>query len=324
MSPTRYYQLGGFRPDIRWFENDWDDKKLVGLLAGPDSPLRPRNDQSFELVLGIKNQGTSHLLLSDTQTTAFERAGNRRPYRSTTVADYGSVSPIYFNSASELQKKLKTLKPKAKKGRKEEPLDTSQANKAYVTGDHGVLRGQFEHGRVLYRLLQKSINPAVYSLSDISWTQNIRIISFLCNLRAIDSRPYDERQRTPRPLDYGWAEANVRDLQLPLKQGSAVHLRRAEDRLLGTGRLNVPFEHGTTLVENQDQISLLAQQFFSEFQTEHADTPTILLVYDEKLAYNALRELGIQTSSWKSGISGLLRQEVAGLSLPLFGTLNVF
>ena len=69
---TRFYQLGGFRPDIRWlsvlkipstgrpeltgylnrFEGDWNDKKLIDLLAGPDSPLRPTDDHPLELVLG--------------------------------------------------------------------------------------------------------------------------------------------------------------------------------------------------------------------------------------------------------------------------------
>jgi hypothetical protein len=65
------------------------------------------------------------------------------------MAEYLSVSPIYFSSASDLEQKLGTLKPKARKGKntKERAWDTSQANKAYVTEGQGFLRSEFEHGR---------------------------------------------------------------------------------------------------------------------------------------------------------------------------------
>lgn len=178
------------------------------------------------------------------------------------MGDFESVSPIYFNSADELKKKLGLLKQKQRKGKKEEPWDTSQANRSFTGGDRGILRGEFEHGRcntvsctllaafiilinnlldfrVLYRLLRGAIKPALYSIPDVSWCANLRLLAFTCNLRAVDLRPYEERQQSPRPLDYGWAEANVLDPNLSLKPGSAVHLVRAEDRLLGTGRPNV-------------------------------------------------------------------------------------
>jgi len=61
--------------------------------------------------------------------------------------DYISVSPIYFASAHEFERKLKTLKPKARK--KAGASDNSQANKAYENGSAGIGRGEFEHGRLV-------------------------------------------------------------------------------------------------------------------------------------------------------------------------------
>jgi hypothetical protein len=96
---------------------------------------------------GIKRTGSSHLLLADIQAYAFEQRGKKRPYRCSTIADFESVSPIYFNSLSDLKKKFGVLKPKATKKKQEEPFDTSQANKPYTAGDQGILRGVFENGR---------------------------------------------------------------------------------------------------------------------------------------------------------------------------------
>lgn len=70
MRTTKYYQIGGFRPNVRWyvinvvwlvvtiqgarFENDWNDKKIVQFLAGPSSPLHPSKDRPLELLLGAR------------------------------------------------------------------------------------------------------------------------------------------------------------------------------------------------------------------------------------------------------------------------------
>lgn len=68
------------------------------------------------------------------------------------------------------------------------------------------------------------------------WIRSLRIISFTYNLRALDARAYEERQESPRPLEYGWAEASISNSGLSLKQGSAVHIIREEDRLLQVNR----------------------------------------------------------------------------------------
>ncbi|KAF5347747.1 hypothetical protein D9756_010269 [Leucocoprinus leucothites] len=308
---TKYFQIGGFKPNVRWFHDDWDDKKLVETLAGPSSPLRPSVEQPLELVLGIKATGSSHLLLADIQAAGFERAGRQRPYGFTTVADYVSVSPIYFASASDLEKKLSSLKPKARKKR-EGAWDSSQANKSYANGNDGFLRGEFEHGRVLYYLLQEpQKNPAIYSISDTTWTQNLRILSFTCNRKTFDGREYAEKQRSPRPLDYGWAEGVSLQSGIRVQQGSAVHFVREEERLLKVSdRKQVTFDYGTTKTIRSEEIDSLARDFFGDL-SEKSGGPVILLVHNEKLARSALQELGIETSRWKSGIAELLRPQPA-------------
>ena len=37
-----------------------------------------------------------------------------------------------------------------------------------------------------------------------------------------------------------------------------------------------------------------------------AREPVVLLVHDERLGRNALRDLGVDTSTWESGLKGLL------------------
>lgn len=60
-------------------------------------------------------------------------------------------------------------------------------------------------------------------------------------------------------------------------------------------------------------MSTLAKQLLGT-QTDDRDGPTILLVHNEKYARNVLRELGIETSQWRSGIHELLRPQVYSLT----------
>ncbi|KAJ3572065.1 hypothetical protein NP233_g3339 [Leucocoprinus birnbaumii] len=222
------------------------------------------------------------------------------------MADYISVSPIYFASADELDQKLNKLKPKAKK-KKQEAWDDSQANKSYrFDQSEGAVRGEFEHGRLLYRLLQNSINPVVYSLPEAAWASKLRVFSFRCNLKSVDTREYAERQHSPHPLEYGWAEASFSPSELLLVQDSATHIIRQEDRLHRVPN-QVPFKYGSTKTINSTEIVSLSKEFFGNISTPSG--PSILLVYDEKLARNALRELDVDTSQWKTGIGKLLRPQ---------------
>jgi hypothetical protein len=63
------------------------------------------------------------------------------------------------------------------------------------------------------------------------------------------------------------------------------------------------FEHGTTESLAGVEIS---QKLKEVFQVVSAREPIILLVHDEQLGRNALREFGVDTSAWQSGLKGLL------------------
>lgn len=106
------------------------------------------NDISISFVLGIKRSGSSHLLLTESQTGDLARFF-RLPHpttRSIPASEFESLSPIAFWDAEELTKKLASLKPKSHKGK--EPYDSSQANKQYnIDGTDGIQRAAFEHGR---------------------------------------------------------------------------------------------------------------------------------------------------------------------------------
>ncbi|KXN91338.1 hypothetical protein AN958_01313 [Leucoagaricus sp. SymC.cos] len=312
MPNTRYYQLGGFRPDVRWFEQDWNDKRLVDLLAGESSPMQASIDRPLELVLGIKRTGSSHLLLADIKANIFQR---RFPRTFSTLVDYTSVSPIFFDSPQALEKKLGTLKPKARKGKKDDARDTSQANKAFLIGEQGLGRGEFERGRLLYHILQNTINSKVYSVADTNWTHGLRLMSFTFNVKTLDQRSYEEKQQSPEPLDYGWAEVtDVLSTRVSFKPGSFQHLVCAKDRLLQPQhRTRANFEHGTTRTIPLEEIELLARQFFTTV-AERNDVPTILLVHDEGLTRNVLRGLNIDTSEWESGIGQLLWPQATATS----------
>lgn len=121
------------------------------------------------------------------QISLFNQMDSRKTYGATTIDDYASVSPIYFASAHELEQKLKSLKPKAKK--KGGASDNSQANKAYETGSAGAGRGEFEHGRLVATLwYHLSISDGhlecSIAFSRIPSTQLIILYITLCGNRA--------------------------------------------------------------------------------------------------------------------------------------------
>ncbi len=161
---------------------------------------------------------------------------------------YYSLSPIYFSSLEELDKKLRTLKPKAKKG-KSQAGDTSQANRGYLPDMVDLSRGSFEHGRqvstmisvqlvlsntcsrVLYRVLREEIRPTVYSVHPPSWRGDIEIAAFVFNTKGVDDRVAEERIKTPHVLDIGFCRATLPNLDPALE--SARHIIPGRNALLG-------------------------------------------------------------------------------------------
>ena len=96
-------------------------------------------------MLGIKKHGSSHLLIPKEASEQIARSlGERHPQTPPlSVADFESLSPIYFYNVEDLGKKISSLKPRGAKNRG----DTSQANRGYDKARDDFYRGAFEHGR---------------------------------------------------------------------------------------------------------------------------------------------------------------------------------
>ena len=83
--------------------------------------------------------------------------------------------------------------------------------------------------RLLYRILNNSIDPQKYSISDVSWSKNLRVLSFVFNTKGIDDRFSADKIRNPIVLDVGFCDANVPSLHPHIP----THILDAGNKLLG-------------------------------------------------------------------------------------------
>ncbi|KAG5219863.1 hypothetical protein IMY05_C4745000200 [Salix suchowensis] len=129
------------------------------------------------------------------------KRAERAPNRVFSPQDFESLSPIEFDGADSLHRKLKRLEPrKTKVG-----YDTSPANKVFhdsASAGDGRLRGLFELNRCLYRLIDGGIDPHKFALND-ECASKIRICALVINTWTQDGRSADARKRNPKILDVG-------------------------------------------------------------------------------------------------------------------------
>ncbi|EDR04042.1 uncharacterized protein LACBIDRAFT_295134, partial [Laccaria bicolor S238N-H82] len=299
------YQLGGYRPQLQWHQHTYDNRILAEEIAGPGSPLHNRHNAPIELILGIRISGTTHLLLTHDEVSGLCRRNRNLPWprgRPFLSSDFESLSPIYFNTVEELTNLLDKLKPKKTK----QDFDTSTLNKGFRDGNAGLLRGAFEHGRIFYKVLHQSIDLQKYGMRDSSWTRSIRVCSFVFNTQHIlfDGRSTQDRLRYPRVLDIAFAEAKIPSLELD--PSTATYIIKAENRTLNKskGFFRLPFAHGTTDTLPEHEISNRFQDIFQSYQ----DRPMVLLVYEEELTKNALKNLGVPTEAFTADLKHLLEK----------------
>ncbi|TBU35618.1 hypothetical protein BD311DRAFT_772696 [Dichomitus squalens] len=263
-----------------------------------------------DLVLGIRPNGASSLLLPvdryfDLRLGPYPR---QPPWD---AGEFESLSPIQFGERKELVEKLSSLVSN-RKNKNEAPRDRSRANTEFTAGGDGKSqsgedRSSFEHQRVLYRLLQKSIaHPEHFAVSWPPWFGDVQVYSFAFNLWGGDKRALDVRMADPRVLDVGWTEFDPPSDDDDLKAVSTTHLTVEEERYLanpGRTRLNLP---DITQVMPRAEVSNLLQTMFAPQQGEEGWSPKLLLVHDEKMTKRVLSSLGVDTSRWASGIKHLL------------------
>ncbi|KDR72945.1 hypothetical protein GALMADRAFT_252303 [Galerina marginata CBS 339.88] len=301
-----YYQFGGFRPQIECsYSTSYDEKELCSIIAGPSSPLRSNGnpDGPVEVILGIKEHGSSHLLLTDEQRKAF--GSSLRPGRSQTKTffahDFESLSPIYFHTTKELGDKLSSLRPKANKNKPAK--DTSQANKGYLPGDSDLYRGAFEHGRVIYRIFNNAIDALKFGVDNTLWAPHLRISAFVFNTKGVDHRSSEERLKDPVVLDVGYCGALIPSLQADYT--SAKHIIHIGNSVMGGGRPKKPFNHGNSEKVSATAMPAHIQDIFREFQ-QSTENPMILLVYNRQLTKNFLQKMGVNTQTWCLGLKDLI------------------
>ena len=89
---------------------------------------------------------------------------------------------------------------------------------------------------VFYKVLQRSINLPKYGMRDSSWTESIRVCSFVFNTPHIvfDGRSTQDRLRYPKVLDIAFAEAKIPSLELD--PSTATHIIKAENRTLNKSK----------------------------------------------------------------------------------------
>ncbi|PIL24311.1 hypothetical protein GSI_14064 [Ganoderma sinense ZZ0214-1] len=305
MEPVKYYQIGGFKAHLPWAQ--WNPHSNSEVLI--DSLMRMFRDDD-DLVLGIRPNGASYLLLPVDQFDA--RFGQQRPRdRPWNAHDFESLSPIQFGTEKALIDKLASYVSN-KKTRGGDPRDRSKANTEYTSGgealsDRGEERSCFEHQRLLYRLLQKTIRRHKdFAVSLPPWFHDIQIYSLAFNLWFADTRPLDERLANPRVLDVGWTEFDAPTDSDDLKAVSTTHLTVEEERYLGNPgktRLTLP---DITQAMPRDSIATLLQNVFSSQQSNAASMPKLLLVHDTKTTMAVLHAFGVDTSKWATGIKQLL------------------
>jgi hypothetical protein len=67
-----------------------------------------------------------------------------------------------------------------------------------------------------------------------------------------------------------------------------------------------PFNYGVTEELAQAELSQRLRELFADHQGIKSENPIILLVSKEKETMNYLRNMGVDTSGWRSGIKDLI------------------
>lgn len=283
-------QIGGFRPDIQWYH---DSNFAEAAMAA--SHLKTK-DGSVELILGIRDSGASALLIDEQDYQRLQLGHYRRP---SSKRSFLSLSPIRFASVTDLDAKLKSLKPKGKtKGR-----DDSQANKIYSdTSGSGWARATFEDARVFRRILtDPDFRSEKYGLSPIlPWKRNIKIRSLLVANWLLDLRDLDTRAADPMVLDIGMAESDPMALS-PLAE-RVRHIRCKRNINMQRGAPE-DFAFGSTEILDEDEMYKEIRSFC------RTDDPLVLLVLNSTITKTILKKVGISEEEMFFGFDKLFKSQ---------------
>lgn len=296
---TTYWQLFGFQ------------KHLEELPRALVHPAGQQNEDGVDVVLGIRPNGASYLLVPDIRYYNL-RLSRPRVRSSPWPGDcFISLSPIHFPSMAALDEKKKSYDSNKKD--KRGPRDRSKANTTFTSlGDglskEGIERASFEHQRILYHLYRGEIyDPREFALATLSWMNDARFIAFAFNTWSVDSRDYSERERDPKLLDIGVTEFPPPSGSHEFVARSSVHLVNNENRFLNNpGKRRIPFESGESKIVERLEIATRVRELLLPSGSSRTPSRVLLFVHDEQRSLALLRALGIDTSQWTSGLMSLL------------------
>ncbi|KAJ7188862.1 hypothetical protein C8R46DRAFT_1341513 [Mycena filopes] len=323
-----YYQLGGFNPAILSSRSPPLANRVYDALRS----FQDANEPSITLILGIRQSGTSHILLTQRERDYLLGQRNLDLWRGksppTMARDFESLSPIVFRDVKALSDKLGELQPKNDRDK----FDSSRLNKGYTGGTQDLVRAQFENSRVFYKLLRNEVNPDAekdlrFCCEKRPWTGSIRVFTFCYNLWLHDGRSLADRRRLPKILDLGWCEAenglgeNKNPLDGEMKSSQHIVfsnnqnltnpgiLRRGDDPKVPLVSERTGYEYddfGATLVCDP-QVAAEKVRAFVEEATQPTLGPLVLLVHDKDNAIAVLTSLGVDVSRWDYELKNLIR-----------------
>ncbi|KAF9534504.1 hypothetical protein CPB83DRAFT_339478 [Crepidotus variabilis] len=305
--PQDYLLLSGERSLLK---NHYGSENDLAKILAQSPRLRANEYNAIELIFGLESNGSAHLLL--TAQDAFNlpssvwrgRRANSSDYL--TSEEFESLSPIQFPTIDDLANKLRSLQPK-KAGK------SSKANRAFFAGAQDPYRAAFEHGRMLYGILNNTMDAAKYGIEDTSWTRKIRICSFMFNVKSPDGRPTTEREANPDVLDFGFCESHLPDLSP--NTATAMHVVNKKNLMLNRRkRAMQAFRFGESRPKPLGLDIGKDLAFLKDFEEAQSKNPIILLVCKEDITKNFLSKIGIDTSRWKSGIQDLLMPNLGSVS----------
>ncbi|THH12014.1 hypothetical protein EW145_g286 [Phellinidium pouzarii] len=233
------------------------------------------------------------------------------------AAHYASLSPITFYSSAEIYAKAKTYVQKQKPG-KSQGRDTSQANKNF--SQDNLARASFEHQRVLYKAIHDTIEFDKFALPVMYWLASTSLVAL--TFRAWNTEFIGKRRMNPTILDLGLTNVSCMAFREECYERQIIHsthIKIEEHHTLQNNAIPyAPFKYGTTETVKKDALGKRLNEFFSAIVSERA----FLLVYDAEQTFNALKTLGVDVDSYKTGIKALLTRnevsqpEVYGMDAP--------
>ncbi|PPQ77455.1 hypothetical protein CVT24_009915 [Panaeolus cyanescens] len=185
-------------------------------------------------------------------------------------------------------------------------METSILEEALMSMDDLII---FHNHSVIYKLLNGTLcwSPGTYGLHDSSeWSQKLRVCSFSFNVWNSDTRNYEDRQRNPVVLDYGFASACLPSVE-PIKEATVHMLNSDNANMRQKDYTQLEYSHNKALEINSEEIrSRLKKRFNDEVDPA---SPTILLVFDQEMALKCLKRNGVNTERWCIGLRDLIMGE---------------